>query len=111
MEIDYSLYPDLEEDELPNELIGIEEQAEHVHRLCSAWDFYGFPPTRKALEGMKEWRRAFESFPILNSPAYCALCELLGFPHGPPEPYLGKLRWEEDDELEGREYDPCMAMF
>ena len=62
------------------------------------------------LAGMRDWREAFERFPILQSPAYCAMCELLGIAHGPPEPYLGRLRWEEQDEFEGREYDPCLQM-
>ena len=111
MELDCSLYPDLAEEELPSELNSVEEQADYIHRFCSAWDFYGFPPTRETLEGMSGWREAFERFPILQSPAYCALCELLGIEHGPPEAYLGRLRWEEEDELEGRDYDSCLAMF
>src|ERR1022692_1159174 len=92
MNIDHSLYPDLDESELPSELSTQEDQADYIHRFCSSWDFYGFPPTKETLEGMQGWREAFERFPILQSPAYCALCELLGFSHGPPEPYLGRLR-------------------
>lgn len=110
MEIDYSLYPELDESEWPVDFTSLEEQADYIHRVCSAWDFYGFPPSRATLEGMQGWREAFSRFPILQSPAYCALCEVLGFPHGPPEPYLGSLRWEEEDELEGRDYDPCLQM-
>ena len=110
MAIDHSLYPDLDEDQLPVALTTLEERADYIHRLCGAWDFYGFGPSEEFLELLPEWRDALLQFPILQSPAYCALCELAGVPHGPPEAFLGRLRWEEEDEREGREPDPCLDM-
>jgi len=111
MAIDHSLYPDLDEDDLPDQLLTLESQADYIHRLCSSWDFYGFGPDSASLRMLANWREAFIQFPILQSPAYCGLCEYLGIPHGPPEPFLGRLRWEEEDELEGRPPDPCLLQF
>lgn len=108
MAIDYGLYPELKEGELPEQLDTLEERADYIHRFCATWDFYGFGPTEEFLELLPEWREALLLFPILQSPAYCALCDLTVVPHGPPEPFLGRLRWEEQDELEGREPDPCL---
>ena len=108
MGLDHSLYPDLDEDELPDELSSLDVAADYIHRLCGAWDFYGFPPSAESLASIRQWPQALERFPILQSPAYCALCELVGVPHGPPEPYLGRLPWEEQDEIDGRDVDPCL---
>ncbi len=105
MQLDYSLYPDLDESEWPAEPLTLEEQADYIHRLCSTWDFYGFLPDAETLRALSTWREALVCFPLLQSPAYCALCDLLKVPHAPPEPYLGRLPWEESDELEGRELD------
>lgn len=105
MELDYSLYPDLEESEWPSQPLTLEEKADYIHRLCSSWDFYGFAPDRETLQELAHWGEALVCFPILQSPAYCGLCDHLKLPHGEPEPYLGKLPWEEADELDGREPD------
>ena len=105
MELDVSLYPDLDESDWPRQPLTLEEQADYLHRLCSSWDFYGFAPSLETLCGLKDWVEAIERFPILQSPAFCALSDLLRIPHGPPEPYLGRLPWEEADALEGRPYD------
>ena len=107
MAIDHSLYPDL--DQLPDELTTIEDQADYIHRLCGSWDFYGFPPPLETLQLLALWPEALLRFPILQSPSYCALCDYYGLPHGPPEPFLGRLRWEEEDERDGRGVDPCLA--
>ncbi len=109
MELDYSLYPDLEESEWPTLPLTLEEQADYLHRLCSSWDFYGFAPDQASLRGLADWRDALQRFPILQSPAYCGLCDFLGIPHGPPEPYLGRLPWEEQDEFEGRVPDTTLT--
>ena len=109
MQLDYSLYPDLDESEWPAEPLTLEEQADYIHRLCSSWDFYGFVPDVLTLRGLSAWHKALVNFPILQSPAYCGLCDLLKVPHGAPEPYLGRLPWEEADELEGRELDQTMV--
>ena len=109
MAIDHSLYPDLDEGDLPDTLSALEDQADYIHRLCGAWDFYGFSPSVEGLQMLAGWPEALRQFPILQSPAYCALCDYFGIPHGPPEPFLGRLRWEEQDELEGRSADPCLA--
>lgn len=109
MTLDYSLYPDLDESEWPTPPLSLEQQADYIHRLCSAWDFYGFGPDDEMLNELSNWREALACFPILQSPAYCGLCDYLGVPHGPPEPYLGRLGWEESDELEGREPDKSLV--
>jgi hypothetical protein len=108
MKLDHSVYPEVDESELPTELKTVEEQADYIHRVCSAWDFYGFPPELTTLKLFSDWREAFESFPIANSPAYCGLCDFLQFRHVEPEPYFGRLAWEVQDELEGRDPDPCL---
>lgn len=110
MDLDYSLYPDLPEEEWPVDPLTVEEQADYLLRLCSSWDFYGFGPDLETLEGLANWAEAFTRFPLLHSPAFCALCDYHGFTRGPAEPYFGKLSWEESDLREGRELDPCLML-
>lgn len=108
--LDHSLYPDLDGSDLPDELVKVEDQADYIHRLCSAWDFYGWPPEPEFLNELQDWHEALIGFPLLQSPAYCALCDYLEIPHEPPQPYPGKLTWELQDEQEGRDLDPCFFL-
>ena len=103
MELDYSLYPELEEGEFPVALTTPQEQADYIQRVCAAWDFYGLCPDTATRAMMAGWREAFEAFPLAHSPGYGALCELFGFRSAPAAPYPQWLRWEEQDRTDGRD--------
>ncbi|MBI4266733.1 MAG: hypothetical protein HY657_20390 [Acidobacteria bacterium] len=106
MHIDTSVYPDV--DTPPQSLDSVEERADYVHRVCSAWD-YGIHPDEDTFALFSEWKDIFERFPIVTSPAYHAMrawfqWEPVPVPTGlhPPTP-----RYVEYDRLEGRDEDPC----
>jgi hypothetical protein len=109
MHIDHSVYPDV--DVVPTVLESMEEKADYVHRICSAWD-YGVHPDSETFQLFAQWKEVFDRFPVLTSPAYHAFRGWFGwpalpFPTGvvPPTP-----RWVHLDRLEGREEDPCEHM-
>jgi hypothetical protein len=106
MFIDQSLYP---ETACPlTELLSREAKADHLHRVCSAWDFriHPEPATFELLSG---WPEIFDDFPLSASPAYHTFRSWFGWPPTKPAapeliptPYYLVL-----DALEGRPADPC----
>jgi len=109
MYIDQSVYPDL--DTPPRELRTLEEKADYVHRICSAWDFY-IHPEPETFQLFSGWKDVFDEYPFDTSPSYHAFREWfkwepipmpLGMPF--PEPLYRTL-----DRLEGRGEDPCERM-
>ena len=108
MEIDASVYPDL--DSAP-ELTTPEDKADYVHRICSAWDFR-IHPTPETFELFSGWKAIFDQFPILASPGYHAFRAWFGWEPVPVPPGLPmpRLTYEILDDLEGRPPDPCRDM-
>jgi len=102
--IDESLYPD-EPSPNPTTLSDF-EKAEHIHRVCSAWEF-DIPPEEKTLNTIAGWRDILDRFPLPNHLAYHTLRALL---HMPPIPgNLLELPYERFDAQENRE-DPCLLL-
>ena len=54
MDLDFSLYPDLDESDWPRQPLTLEEQADYLHRLCSSWDF---SVSARASEPLWTWYR------------------------------------------------------
>lgn len=107
--IDGSVYPDL--DEPPDALETAEEKADHVHRVCSAWD-HGVHPEPEVFRLLARWKDVFDRYPVAASPAYHAFrawfrWEPVPFPPriAPPTP-----RYIHLDRLEGRGDDPCEGL-
>lgn len=107
--IDHSVYPDL--DELPESFETVEDKADYVHRICSAWD-YGVHPERETFALFEGWREVFDRFPVLASPAYHAFRSWYGWPRvAVPAGITGPTpRYIILDRLEGRGPDPCEGM-
>ncbi len=82
--LDGSLYPDVP---VPAELRSLEDRADFIARLCSAWDFGVLPRAETVDEIRKpDWRAAVDACRLLTSPAYHRLRRWHGLPE---EPYLG----------------------
>ena len=103
MSLDHSVYPDAisPPDELPTEA----DQAEYMHRICSAFDF-GIFPEKADWERFSKWKPVFDRFPLPHSPAYHTFRTYYGwdaFPRG----RSGLLPdWRAQDLREDRT-DPC----
>ena len=74
MEIDYSLYPDLDECDFPDELHTVQEQADYIHRFCSSWDFLWLPPHPRDAGGNAQLARGLRA---LSDPAIARLLCLM----------------------------------
>lgn len=99
--IDQSLYPD---EAAPNaESLTPEEKAEHVDRVCAAWEF-DILPERETLETILGWKDVLERFPMPQHETYHTLRDLCGLP--PIPGCIFELRSERLDAAEGRT-DPC----
>jgi hypothetical protein len=105
MYIDHSVYPDL--DAPPDELLGPEERAEYVHRVCAAWDF-GLVPEPETFRLFRSWRSVFDGFVLPHSPAYHAFRAWFGW----PPVAVGSVLETEAERLDRREgrIDPCANM-
>jgi hypothetical protein len=77
MNLDYSLYPDI--DKPPDDLPLPGDKADYVARVCGAWDF-GSIPTPQTFALLATWREIFDGYPIKGSPAYAALRMVYGWP-------------------------------
>jgi|RhiMethySRZTD1v2_1073278.scaffolds.fasta_scaffold13259_8 hypothetical protein len=108
MEIDGSVYPDL--DSPPRSLDTPEAKADYLHRVCTAWD-YGVPPADDTVGLFSGWQEIFDRFPCVTSPAYHALRQWFRWPPVavPPGLHHAAPRYREYDRLEGRREDPCEA--
>jgi len=106
MFIDGSLFPDM--DAPPVRLDGPEDQADYVHRVCSAWD-YGVQPEAETFALLSRWEDVFDRFPVLTSPAYHAMRAWFGWAPVPIPPGLHPPtpRYRLYDDMEGRPPDPC----
>ncbi|MBA2432672.1 MAG: hypothetical protein H0V56_11265 [Chthoniobacterales bacterium] len=96
--IDASLYPD----ELPPEAaspLSDRDKAEHIHRVCGAWDF-GLPPEPETLRTLARWTPILDTFPLPGSLAYHTLRFLFQLPPIPGQ--ILETPAERADRLEGR---------
>lgn len=92
-------------------MLSLEDKADYVHRICSAWDFRILPDP-ETFDLFSTWKNLFDRFPLPLSPAYHAFrswfhWEPVPMPKGlrGPEPYHVHL-----DRLEGRPEDPCVNL-
>lgn len=105
MFIDWSVYPDL--DDPPEHLSTLEDRADYVHRVCSAWDF-NITPDPQTFDLFEQWKDAFDAFPLVTSPAWHTFRAWFGWERVPvppglllPEPIYVILDRQEDRT------DPC----
>jgi len=106
MDLDASLYPDLEVP--PTRLADLGEKADYLHRVCSAMDFQIFPE-QATLKELAGWKDIFDQYPLPASPAYRALRGWFGWepvkvPRGLP---ASRPRYLALDAAEDRGADPC----
>lgn len=104
--IDYSVYPDIDPSELPEELITPEEKADYIERLCGAWDFDIFPE-KETFALLRNWKDVFDRFPMPESPSYHTFRHIFGWDAVPVKynPFV-RLTHEILDRAEGRDPDP-----
>ena len=102
--VDYSVYPELEETELPEDFTQLEVQADYIARVCAAWDF-GVFPSWATFELLAGWREAFDVYPVPTSVAYHTFRSLFGWP--PVESEVWEADYEQHDRVEGRR-DPWL---
>lgn len=101
MNIDHSVYPDL--DAPPRTLETAEEQADYIHRVCSQWD-YGIIPEPETFALLRQWKEVFDHFPVSHSAAYHTFRFLFGWTPVPGR--CLRASYQLDDLKEGRT-DPC----
>lgn len=103
MNLDPSVYPDLEEP--PLELSSDAEMADYVQRVCTAWDF-GIPPMPETVTLFSGWKDIFDRFALSHSPGYHAFRDMFRWEAVPRTEWFGECAWEKQDALEDRT-DPC----
>jgi hypothetical protein len=106
MKLDHSVYPDCELP--PDDLPTLEDKADYVHRICSAFDF-GIFPERHDWRLFAGWREVFDHFPLPHSPAYHTFRARYGWPEAPRGSHGLTPGWKIADQREERE-DPCERM-
>jgi len=104
--LDHSVYPDL--DLPPDELPTVEDEADYLHRVCTAWDF-GVPPERSTIDLFSGWKDVFDRFPVKSSPAYHAFRRAFGWEPVDRLRHFGRAPFEILDGMEDRG-DPCLDM-
>ena len=97
-DLDASVYPDQEP---PAELVTVEQKAEDLHRICSAFDF-GIPPENATLRLFSKWKDIFDRFPLTHSPAYHAIRAFFRWEPIERLPFLGEPGYAKLDAAEGR---------
>jgi len=104
MDVDHSVYPDL--DVPPAALLEPGERADYVHRICSAWD-YGLVPELSTFGMLRDWQEIFDRYPLSHSPAYHAFRAWFGW----PPVARGTLLESTAEQLDRREQreDPCAS--
>ncbi|GAC1450353.1 MAG: hypothetical protein NVSMB9_34740 [Isosphaeraceae bacterium] len=107
--LDHSVYPD--QDEPPSVLESMEDRADYLHRVCSAWD-HGVHPDPETFALFSRWKDVLDRYPVSTSPAYHAFRAWFRWePHPVPAGILAPTpRWVHLDRLEGRDADPCEEM-
>jgi hypothetical protein len=103
MTLDHSAYPDVENP--PDELPTLEDKADYVQRICSAFDFGIFPERGDWLR-FAEWKEVFDRFPLPHSPAYHTFRSSYGWPGVSRGSHGLTPGWKIADTREGRD-DPC----
>jgi hypothetical protein len=103
MTLDHSVFPDLLTP--PSDLLTIEDKADYVQRICSAFDF-GVFPERDDWQLFAAWQEVFDRFPLPHSPAYHTFRARFGWPQAARGSHGLTPGWKVQDMLEGRE-DPC----
>jgi len=96
--LDESLYPDHPPPDRHAPLSD-REKAEHIHRVCTAWDF-GLPPEWETLRTLSAWATVLDQFPLPCSLAYHTLRFLFHLP--PVEGHILETAAERSDRREGR---------
>ncbi|MBI4602137.1 MAG: hypothetical protein HY721_09275 [Planctomycetes bacterium] len=99
MEIDATVYPDREP---PEDLATLEDKADYIHRICSAFDF-GVPPEDATWRIFASWKEVFDRFPLAHSPAYHAFRDFYGWEPVPQLSWLGEPGYRKLDAAEERE--------
>jgi hypothetical protein len=89
----------------PQELTTLEEKADYVHRICSAFDFGVFPEADD-WRLFAAWQDVFDRFPLPHSPAYHTFRAFFGWTPVPRGSHGLTAGWKVADLLEERE-DPC----
>lgn len=96
--IDGSVYPDVDP---PDAFETIEQKADYLHRIVSAFDF-GLPPDAATLRLFSSWREVFDAFPLPASPGYHALRMYYGWPAVEKAECQSEPSYLRQDALEGR---------
>ena len=104
--VDESLYPDEPAPDPRIRPLTDFEKAEHIHRVCAAWEF-DILPENATLRTIANWKDILDRFPLPNHAAYHALRLLLRLP--PVPGLILELPFERQDALEGKE-DVCAEM-
>jgi hypothetical protein len=105
MNLDYSVYPDVEN---PQHLLSPEDKADYLTRICNAWDF-GILPTPETLRLFAGWKDIFDAFVVPHSPAYAAFRDFYGWQRIPDT--ILEAPWERIDRCNRRTTpDPCFHM-
>ncbi len=109
MYIDHSVYPDL--DYPPDDLTTMEDRADYVHRICTAWDFH-IHPERETFNLFSDWKDVFDRYPVVTSVGYNTFRACFGWERVPIPPglHFPKPLSTVLDKLEGRGEDPCSRM-
>lgn len=104
--IDESLYPDGPAPDPQICPLTDYEKAEHIHRVCTAWEF-DIPPEPETMKTIAGWKTILDKFPLPNLIAYHALRLLLRMK--PVRGHILQLPYERMDLAEGKE-DVCANM-
>ena len=105
MRLDHSVYPDCTP---PETLDTIEDKADYLHRVLSAFDF-GIPPELETLNLFANWKEVFNQFPMPHSPAYHAFRQFYGWERVEGRDNFNELNYQKLDREEGRE-DLCEGL-
>ena len=97
-QIDGSVYPD---ENVPLEFVTLNQKADYVHRIVSAFDF-GLPPDSATLRLFSRWQEVFDAFPLPASPGYHALRSYFGWPEVGREPFPSEPEYIRQDARDGR---------
>ncbi len=100
--IDGSVYPDTIP---PSEFFTLEQKADYMHRVISAFDF-GIPPEAATLRLFSGWQDIFDRFPLPASAGYHALRTYFNWPEVKRETFLTEPAYLKLDAFEGR-VDGC----
>ncbi len=103
MKLDHSVYPDLTIP--PESLTSMEDKADYVQRVCTAFDFGIFPETAD-WQLFATWQEVFDRFPLPHSPAYHTFRTRFGWPQVARGTHGLVPGWKVQDLHEGRE-DLC----